>query len=342
MQKRMLAALALIAVLGACSDSTGPEDFDPTTTDTKAQAVLSALNNNDGLNSVAVLGRYWAGLPALQAALATAPYDPAQVGETQVRLQTVEALRPSLSSVPSLAIFPADLLGAVFVFDPDSARYVLDPERQGPTDGIRLVLYAVDPVLQQILEPVQEVGHLDFIDVSTPATDAVQIVAVVNNVTFLDYTAGVTVTTSSITLSADGYLSNGSAQLDFDLSLTATATAGSLDYQLSNGDGEIRLEASFDADDSGSATLTLSSDGDTVVMSVTITPSTISGQVTYNGDVAVTVSGTPDDPVFARPDGTPLTQNEIAALLAFGDIIGDLFDIFDNLLFPAALVLAFD
>jgi len=130
--------------------------------------------------------------------------------------------------------------------------------------------------------------------------------------------------------------------VDFDLTLTASLTQVSLDYQLSAGDGSVRLEAvmSGQGEESISATLTLEGDGDTIILDVTITPSTVEGEITYNGDVVVTVSGDPETPEFTKPDGTALTQAEINALEAFGSIVGDLFDAFDDLLWPALLVFA--
>jgi hypothetical protein len=88
-------------------------------------------------------------------------------------------------------------------------------------------------------------------------------------------------------------------------------------------------------------TLTVEADDDTIVLTVTVTPSTLSGQITYNGDVAVTISGTPNSPTFERPDGTPLTQQELDALEALGNLTGEIFDAFDNLLAPALVVFAF-
>jgi hypothetical protein len=196
-------------------------------------------------------------------------------------------------------------------------------------------------VLGQILFPLNEVGHLDLIDVSTAASDALRLVAVVEGETHLDYTASITVTTTSATLAAEGFLSDGTDQVDFDLSLTGTANAVSLDYLITHTGNSVRLQATLSgSDDDIQATLTILGDGDTVVMTVTTTPSTVSGQITYNGDVAITISGTPNAPTFARPDGTPLTEAEIDALMTLGEIVGELFDAFDNLLLPALLVFA--
>ncbi|MDH5198860.1 MAG: hypothetical protein OEY20_16585, partial [Gemmatimonadota bacterium] len=289
--------------------------------------------------SLGVLAPYMS-LSVAQMALATVPFDPTDAPSATARLQAMAGAGLSFGSAAPLAIFPANLLGTTFVFDPDSGRYVLDPNATGaPAAGIRMTLYAVDPVIGQILMPLNPVGYLDLIDVSTPATDAVRILAVIGTTPYLDYTASVTVTTSSATIAAEGFLSNGSQQVDFDLSLTATQSSIGLDYLLSSGGNSVQLVATVGAGENDlTATLTVRGGGDTVVMTVTVTPSTLSGQITYNGGVAVTISGTPDSPMFARPDGTPLTEAELGALVALGDIIEGLFDAFDNLLAPAFVV----
>lgn len=342
MKTRMIAAIAMGTVLGGCSDSTAPEDFSPTDTRTMASNVLSVLDGNTALASLGVLAPYMS-LGAAQIALATVPFDPTDAPSLTAteRLQAMADAGLSFGSTAPLALFPADLLGKTFAFNPDSGRYVLDAAAQGaPAAGIRLLLYAVDPVLRQILVPLNQVGHLDLIDVSTPAADAVRILAVIGTTPYLDYTASVSVATTSATIAAEGFVSNGSQQVDFDLSLSATQTNIGLDYLLSSGANSVQLVATLGGEDDLNATLTVRGGGDTVVMAVTVTPSTLSGQITYNGGVAITISGTPDSPMFARPDGTPLTEAEIGALVALAEIIEELFDAFDNLLAPAFVVFA--
>jgi hypothetical protein len=340
---RKFVALSLVAALAACSDSTGPENYDPVTTTTKAEAVLAALSGNPALASLAVLG------PAMQLsaaapapALALAPFDPTDANVTTAdRMRAYRDLLPSFGATGSLALFPVDLLGKTFAYDTDLSRYALDSTAAGAhATGVRFILYAVDPVLGQVLLPLNPVGYVDLIDVSSPSADAVQIVAVVNGTTYLDYTASAAQGTTSATISAQGYLSNGTDQVDFDLSLTATLSGASLDYQLTSSDGTIHLVATLGSNNTVNATLTLQGNGETIELTLGLGPSTISGAITYNGDVVVNVAGTPDSPTFTRPDGTALTQAEINALLAFGDIIGTLFDAFDNLLAPALVVFA--
>jgi hypothetical protein len=337
------AALVLVGVVAACGDSTGPEDFSPTDANTKVEAVLSALSDNAALASLTVLAPYmqFGGAPM---ALSVAPFDPTEplALTAAERLQALRAAGPSFGSSAPLALFPADLLGKTFVFNPDQEQYEIDETRtDAPEDGVRLILYAVDPVLGLLVTPLDEVGYLDLIDVSTASSDALRLVAVIGNETFLDYVASATQTTTSATIAAEGFLSDGTDQVDFDLSLTAATSGVSVDYLLSAGGNSVQLEASIGGEDDIEVTLTVEADDDTIVLTVTVTPSTLSGQITYNGDVAVTISGTPNSPTFERPDGTPLTQQELDALEALGNLTGEIFDAFDNLLAPALVVFAF-
>jgi len=342
MIRKFTAVLSLAAVFAACGDSTSPEDYDPVTVNGTAQSVLRAFDGNEALVSLSVLG------PAMQFSTAApvfsvAPFDPTTGGTAAAatRMRELREVLPSFGSSGSLALFPVDLLGSTYVYNTDTDEYEIDQNATGaPDDGVRFILYAVDPILFRVVEPLDPIGYLDLIDVSTASEDALQIVAVVGSVTYLDYTASVSQGTSSATIAAEGFLSNGTDQVDFDLSLTGSLTQVSLDYQLSTDEGSVRLEALMTGqnEESISATLTLEGDGDTIILDITITPSTVEGEITYNGDVVVTVSGDPETPEFTKPDGTALTQAEINALEAFGSIIGDLFDAFDDLLWPALVV----
>ena len=333
-------ALALVSVLVACSDSTSPQNFDPATAQQKADAVLAAFSGNPALQALAVLGGKIQ-LSVANPALAVAPFDPTSPATLQSRMQALEA-QPNFSATATLALFPADLLGKTLVYDSTTASYQIDSTRtDAPSTGVRVALYAVDPVLNNIVYPLNEIGYLDLTDVSTASADAIRIVAVVNDITYLDYVASAVTTTTSISLNADGYISNGSARVDFGLTATVTSSSYDIDYQLSSGDNSVRLLATLGPTENDlTATLTIQGGGDTLLLVFTATSSTLSGQITYNDVEVVVVSGTLASPAFTRPDGTALTQNEIASLKAIGDIVGVVFDAFDNLLAPALLVFA--
>jgi hypothetical protein len=339
MIRKLLVGSVLVAMATACSDSTGPEDFSAPAIQQQAEQVLAAFSNNQALLAMAAITSTTTPFAAARTAVGLMPGSPTDPS-TAVRLQRLGRSVLSLGVSSPLALFPVDMLGKTFVYNPDSAKYVVDPARtDAPTDGVRLVLYAVNPVTHAPLVPLQEVGSLDLHDVSTASADAVQIVATVGTVTYLDYTASASVGTTSATLGAAGYLSNGTERLDFNLSLAVTSTSITVDYLLEAGDNSIRLVDVL-TQGSENVTLTISDGTNAVVMHVSGTTTGWTGDIRYNGDVAVTIGGTPEAPTFTRWDGTPLTEAEIAALGGIVESILIVFDGMDSLLGPALIVLA--
>ncbi|NIM50102.1 MAG: hypothetical protein GTN62_07170 [Gemmatimonadales bacterium] len=335
---------------GACSDSTGPGDeFDPVTTQRAAEDVFLAVSDNPAVQSVAVLSE---GFPSFAAgpvaAAAELPLDTPTPDEAEHwllrRLRQLDQPPAFYSPAEPAVLFPADLLGKTLVYNDQTGMYEVDDTRTGaPTAGVRFILYAVDPVLHQPVIPLNEIGHLDLEDKSSPSVDMLGITAVVSGTTVLDYDASATVTTSSVTLSAAGYVSNGTTQVDFDLSLSLSETTGiTVDYDVSvpseNAGVSLLLTADLQAQ-SISVTLTITYDGNTVVFDVTGTQTTITGSVTYNGDTVIEISGNPDAPTFTDVSGTPLTQAQLQALGAIFEAAGEVLDAFDDLLAPAFKVL---
>lgn len=337
MLRKFGSGVLILAAAAACGDSTGPEDFDPVETQQKAELVLAAFEN-PAFVSLAALQNLSFGGPLLSA---TVPMAPSELTTPALgsRLRAFLGALPSFGTASSLAIFPADLLGATFVWNQGQGGYAEDPNATGaPSNGVRVLLYTVNPITRQPVMPLDPRGYLDITDESTAAVDALHLVAVWEDVTHLDYVASATTSAAaeSVTLSADGYVSNGSDQVDFALSFTGTESSATVDYQITHDEATISLTGSISAA-GGDVTLSVSDGENTVALDVSVTLSTVSGTIEYNGDVAVEIGGTPDAPTFTRPDGTPLTENEIAALQALGDLIDVIFTHFDDLLAPALL-----
>jgi hypothetical protein len=340
MLRKLLVGSVLVAVAAACSDSTtGPENFDAPALQQKADQITAAFTNNAALLALSALTDVTAPFSAARTAVDLVPSAPMDRGTT-TRLEGIAQSLLSFGSASPVALFPVDLLGKTFVYNTDSAKYIVDPQGTGaPTDGVRLILYAVDPVLHQPLLPLQSVGSLDLIDVSTASQDAVQIVATVGSVTYIDYTATAAVGTTSATLGAVGYVSNGTDRLDFNLSLGVTQASITVDYLLQAGGNSLRLLDVL-SQTTETVTLTISDGTDTVVLSVTGTSNGWTGDIKINGAVAINISGTPNNPTFTKWDGTQLTSAEIAALVHVVTVIGDVFNTMDDLLGPALIVLA--
>ncbi len=344
-----LSALVAIGIAG-CSDSTGvEEEFDPVTANAAAEDVQEALASNPALASLGVLGAYFPDFAAAPLA-ATVPSEYPTADESghwlDQRRQALSAwTRYDSPDGPAAVTFPADLLGKTLVFNPATEQYEVDDTRDDPVpaNGIWLVLYAVDPILHQIVEPLTEVGYLELTDEDTPSMDALGIKAVINEVTVLEYLASAVVTTQSITFSADGYAFNGQTRANFELSASFSETSGvSIDYFI-----EVPEEASIhlqldvtQGPETASMRLEITHGPNTAVMELDVSDTVFEGGITHNGDLVIEISGTPEEPVFTNvATGEPLTEAQLFALAHILEAAGEVLETFDDLLGPAVAVL---
>jgi hypothetical protein len=338
----LFAALAAFG-LGACSDSTNPaESFDPTAANQATASVLATFSDNPALDALDVLQTALPGFtpaPVAPAGILPLPDDGALA-----ELRALDRLLAFPSPGSSAALFPADLLGATLVYNTTTQQYEVDPAATGaPANGIRVVLYAVDPVFHQPVEPLNAIGYLDVTDESTAAADQVGIVAVIGDVTYIDYLGSAVVYTNAVTFSAVGSLSDGTTTVNFDLNHSYSAADGfvlTYDVDVPTASTSVHAEVQLDPNlETASYSLAVEHQGDAVSLDVTGSATAISGTVAHNGTTVAEVSGTPDEPVFTDGHGNPLTNEQIQAL---GELFGSIAAIisgFDVLLIPAYLVL---
>ncbi|MDH3289493.1 MAG: hypothetical protein OEO20_03295 [Gemmatimonadota bacterium] len=335
----MLVATAL--AVGACGDAAAPGDFDAVQTN---QAALEALGPFAGNPAIEAMGLLTTAMPDFGAA-PVAPAMPAADGmPIPENLRLLTQVAPFLSPTQPAVIFPADLLGKTLVYNGSTGKYEVAPDSTtAPAIGIRLILYAVDPIFHQPIDPLTQVGYLELTDEGTPAADRLGAIAVVNGITYLEYLASAVVTTSSLTFTAEGYLSDGTTQVDFSLSHTWSQVDGfHLSYAIdvpSKGVG-LTVTANLDPQsEMGTYELTVYDGGSSVVLSVQATPTSLTGSVTHGGNVVVKISGTPENPVFTDGADNPLTAEQVQALGELFNSVGAVIDGFDDLLIPAYLVL---
>ncbi len=342
---RLALACGVAFAVAGCSDATGPENFDPVSTNDVASEVLATFDDNPAMLAIDVLGSAFPdfGNPAAPATVAPATSDRDWPAGISKDLRLLDKVGPFLNPANPAAIFPADYLGKTFVYNLDSGRYEVAADSTGaPEDGIRLKLYAVDPVLHQPITPLDDIGYLDLTDESSPSADALGVLAVVQGVTYLDYLASAVLTTGSVTFSADGYLSDGTTQVRFTLSHEwSEATGITVDYDVwvPGEDTAIGLYVNIDGQtEAVTIEMSVAHDGQTVTMAVTGSDAALSGTVKHNDNVVVTISGTPQQPVFTDAAGNELTNQDLQALAALFASVGAILNGFDNLLFPAYLV----
>ena len=249
------------------------------------------------------------------------------------RSAAFRALRPEGSAAaPSFAVLPAEALGAVYEWDPGTQRYVKGAG-SGPVNGVRFVLYAVNPLTRLPTEPLNPVGYADFLDESTGSTNHLRVVVVGNDdVTYANYLVSGTSSTTSASASASGFITNGTRRLDFTAQLAADNSEITLDYALDLSEPDVIAALGIVLSFSGETaviehTFRLTRGNETVVLDGTLTfaavgetySATANFTVRVNGGLFATItgssaSGTAVSYTMTGPNGRALTAEERNAL----------------------------
>ncbi|HEU5171243.1 MAG TPA: hypothetical protein VFU46_11935 [Gemmatimonadales bacterium] len=353
-------ALCTSAVVG-CGDSTGPGAgnlSDPAGLSADVQSLEAPLNA-PAMQSFSAVALSSAGTPVARTVSMLAALSPggklSAAGATEGQAYALRALRPSLSLRPSFAVIPAEVWGKVYVWDEASDQYVEGPGT-GPANGVRFILYAVNPLTQQPAEPVVEVGYADFLDQSSGATNSLRVQVVGGGTTYADYVVSGTSAASSFTAAADGYITDGTHRLDFTADLSASGSQVSLDYALSLDQPAITAHLQLDLGFGGeTATLTTSfavtRGGETVVLAGTLTV-TSNGQtstltanfsIQVNGGLFATITaaasgGTAASYTVTGPGGRALTDAEREALDRLFEAPSELTELLDRVFHPVEAI----
>ncbi len=345
-------ATALLAFgFVACGDDgpTAPKTpFDP---DATAQAVaeLEGRLDHDG----DVMQSLYLVAPALEAeAGAVLALIPGGVTRAVRPFDAQVMVNPSFSMAVE-PIFPVNLLGVTFEWDETLGRYAVSERPGAPSNGVRFILYAVDPFAGSPVLPLSEVGFLDLTDESTAAQTRLGVYAETGSVARLDYTVTASYAilgqTIRATAEGSGFISDGSRRLDFDLVQDVTfdsvnETIGiDLLYDLEMADEDVRvvvdvasvLDANAPESLELAVTMTITRGGDvTVLRGTTDLNDTIDGDIRHNGEVVVLIGGSASAPTFTDAAGAPLTTGEIAALSQIFSLVDDVFDFAEAIFEP--------
>ncbi len=350
MQLKKLSALSLVFVFGlaACSDSTNPgEAFDPTESAADLAAVSDAFGT-DAYASRAAMGDGFgsvAAAPALAARVVDAGWLTASTPQ-QWQVYGGEIAEAFRSVSAAVLLIPDSFRGRTYEYDA-VAGWVYNADRTGaPANGIRFILYEVNPITN---EPgTTEIGWVDAMDESTETTGVVRLSVWSADVEYINYTVSATVLVGSIGFNIEGFVSDGTTQVDFSLSVSMDATFASsqveIDYQIDVPSSDFSVSASmviaFDAGtETGSMTLEVSftQGANNVLIQGSFDEQTDGGtlEVLVNGDpfASITISG--ETFTIVGPDGGELTQEQMQALGEITDAIGDVFDdTFEDLFGP--------
>lgn len=362
---RRCIALGAALALAACSQSaTGPGStpaFDAQATAQRASTVTSTSGSDPNLapSLALVSGTLSGGSPLPSVAgffLGDALQPTLDVGQIQAMSRELGGVGGS-GSVPDprlSLLLPDSLMGSTLVWNPSTGAYEVDASRTGgPSNGIRFIYYAVDPVTKKPAQPLNELGYIDLTDQSTSTSGLVLGVKVVNtsgstDVTLADYTVEGSVVIAGdtqLSASAQGYITDGTDRLDFTLSQQVTLPAGSstvtgtTHYLLSSGgitlalDGDGSYDLSTGQANSESLKLTVTQGSDTAVVNVNVAgDGTLDGKVDYQGATVIVIGGTVSQPTFTKPDGSALTAQDRQALKSLVDAIQSVVDFAQSIL----------
>jgi hypothetical protein len=332
---RSLIPLAALAALAACSDGTGPSaNLDPVAARADAQAMMAAFNAPTLQEYQTLSGYFDVGSTPVAAAVRGArellaggkSVTSAQMGRVAVAGGFLSSTTETSSMVASRAAsLPAEALGTTFVFDASAGQYVPSDRTGAPANGVRFILYAVDPLT---LEPVvtSEVGHVDVIDLNPSGDNSagIRLLVVGGSTTYLDYSVTATAGISSGTVAVGGYLTDGATRVNFNTTMAvAQLPDGSVTmnvdyaYDVPSRQFGVRgtIEGLSDGDaGSGSMTLTVTSRGATVRYVFEGDGTTLDVSVYVNNRLFATITGGADTITIRGAGGRQLTQDEVQTL----------------------------
>jgi len=321
---RALVSVAL-ASAAACHDGTTashPATFDAAQALTKVHPLTTVVDQS-------ILHSFDRALTYFEDLFRSTPS--VALGSVRVPVGFDSRLSRTLTSMGGIRAdaIPADAKGKTFIYDVETNSYVPDPDATGaPASGVRFVLYAwvegqVTPPL-----PLTRVGYVDIAPVG-PGTGATQLtgVAVVRDapkLTVADFVLihstsgaiddfGITgsatdgTTTADVALDGTHAVAQGNHQLLFNVTLSSSALGVSAREQLT-----------FDqVTASQNGRLDLTYDGHTFSDEAAATG--MGRDLRFDGDLYARVvfpDNLGSDLRYLKPDGTSLTQQEIADLNA--------------------------
>jgi hypothetical protein len=348
--RRSLAAAGLALALAGCkNDGASPSAFDPQGTAADMAAAQDAFASGPTANFAAVgpdISLALSGSPLVASSAALALSRPSKASARYARqiASLVSARRSGIQA--SVVGIPVEVAGKTFVWDESTDTYVVSDVSGAPSNGVRFLLYAVDPVTYRPVEPVVETGYVDVIDQSSSELVNVRIKVVEATVTYLDYQVVESATASSGLVTISGFAFNGTTRANFTLKNTVTSNAGGLvlvlDYELDVPSRDLSIDwtATFAnvSETEVAVTLDLAVSGRNGDVRVVGTAGVDGGTFTVkvNGDTFATITFAGSTLTIVSATGDPLTPDEDEALESVFDSYEGSLNAFSDLLMPVS------
>jgi hypothetical protein len=257
--------------------------------------------------------------------------------------RAVAAMIPSAAqgnySVSSAAI-PPDLSGKTFEYV--NGAYVATDRAGAPSNGVRFIIYAVNPITSLPTEPLDEVGYAQLTDESGTTNQAARVVVVSGETTYLDYTVAATATASGGRVSVTGFVTDGDIRANVNLRSTVSQAVGlTLLYTLDVPKRDVSIDLSLTMtgldQETGTIDIDLGMAGPNGSVSMAGQFSETGGTLTVrvNGKVFATLVSTgAGEPVITGADGEPITEEDVQALRNLFEMTGSAFTSFDLMIAP--------
>jgi hypothetical protein len=348
---RSLAVVALIGLMTGCggNDSTAPDaPFDPAGTSSDIDAIEASYESDAmyGFQSAMPAISATLGQSAAAVALRAAPSKIMATGKSGARVYagTIARLYTAPTSgmrpVGSRAAILEEHLGKTFVRDAETLEYEVSERTGAPSNGVRFIVYTVNPISGQPVTPLQEVGYADVEVTQSANAASIRIELVSGGVTYLDYTVGATASQTAATINVSGFVSNGEDRVNFDLDVHVNSeNIITFDYTLSvptRGNFRMDLEEELNlSTNTVASSLELRGPHGTVTIVGNWADNAGTYNVEVNGDPFATITVTSGaEAVITGADGEPLTAEELQALQDIYLVFLGGFDFFEDLLDP--------
>ena len=351
--KRSVTLLAAVAVaLTGCGDSSPDVPFNPAGTTADVEAVNAAFGTSTmaDFQSLSMLFDAAYGAPLISSSAAAldiragsaAGMRAAAVRSAQRMARLLPAGNASFGVVS--ASIPAGIAGTTFEYS--GGAYVAGARTGAPANGVRFILYAVDPVTGLPTAALEETGYVDITDLSGATTQSARVQVVSGSTTYIDYTASANSMTGRITVV--GYVTDGTYRANLNLRTTVTAAGAiTLVYSLDVPQRDVSIDLTLGASNLDTQNPTIS-----INLSMSGPNGTLSmiGQFTVDGGTftvrnggttlaTITVTGAAE-PVITGGDGLPISDEDATALRGVFDLSTEAFIAFDLMLLPVLFFLA--
>jgi hypothetical protein len=348
---RSLAVVALIGLMTGCggNDSTAPDaPFDPAGTSSDIDAIEASYESDAmyGFQSAMPAISATLGQSAAAVALRAAPSKIMATGKSGARVYAGTIARlytaptTGMRPVGSRAAILEEHLGKTFVRNAETLEYEVSERTGAPSNGVRFIVYTVNPISGQPVTPLQEVGYADVEVTQSANAASIRIELVSGGVTYLDYTVGATASQTAATINVSGFVSNGEDRVNFDLDVHVNSeNIITFDYTLSvptRDNFRMDLEEELNlSTNTVASSLELRGPHGTVTIVGNWADNAGTYNVEVNGDPFATITVTSGaEAVITGADGEPLTAEELQALQDIYLVFLGGFHFFEDLLEP--------